>query len=182
MQRIEIYTSKKKMVLLLIISTLFVAGGIWVFINADTSSYWRFRSPILKRILAIIGVLFFGTGIILSIKRLIKAKIALVIDEIGINVNPSKSSTEIIKWENILGFEELKITSEPIFIIMIKNPEHWIERETNTVRKKLMRFNFNKYNSPFSISSAALDISSTELKGKLNRSLEIYKNEVQQRI
>lgn len=182
MDRIEIYTSKKKSILILIGSIVFVVAGAFFVVNPERFLTLRMQNPHIIRIVGIASILFFVLGIFVGIKRLIKSDIALIIDQIGLNVNPKKSLTEFIKWDDILGFEEVKIQSTRILIIGVKKPEHWIEKETSTIRKKLMRFNMNNYDSPFNIAAAGLDISYTELNNKLNLYFEKYKNEVQQKI
>ena len=179
MDRLEIYTSKKKSILRLIASIAFVALGIWLLSEADNLTGWRAGNPIFTRAIGIASILFFGFGIFVAIKRLIKSEIALIIDPIGLNVNPKKSLTEFIKWDEILGFEEIKIQSTRIVIIGVKNPEAWLEKETSSIRKKMMQFNINNYNSPFNIAASGLDISSNELNEKLNSYFRKYKNEVQ---
>ena len=179
MDRIEIYSSRKKSILILIGSIIFVVGGILFVANPERFLTLRMQNPYIIIIVGIASVLFFGLGIFVGIKRVIKSEIALIIDNKGLNVNPKKSLTEFIEWENILGFQEIKIQSQRILIIVVKNPEKWIEKETNTFRKKLMRFNQNNYNSPFNIAAAGLDISYTELNEKLNKYFKEYKNEVQ---
>ncbi len=182
MDRIEIYTSKKKSILILIGSIAFVSLGILFIMNPERFVTRIFQNPGIIRIAGIASILFFGFGIFVGIKRLIKSEIALIIDPVGINVNPKKSLTEFIKWDQILGFEEIKIQSTRIVIIGVKNPQSWLEKEASTIRKKLMQFNINNYNSPFNIAASGLDISLDELNDKLNRYFEKYKNEVQQKI
>ncbi|GAB2802970.1 hypothetical protein GCM10027275_56400 [Rhabdobacter roseus] len=177
MERIEIYSSKKKSLLLLIGSIAFVAIGVWLLLEADNFTGWRARNPIFTRGIAIASIIFFGLGIFVGIKRLIKSEIALIIDSKGLNVNPKKSLTEFIKWTDIKGFEEIKIQSTRIVIIGIKNPEYWLDKETSGFRRKLMQFIINNYNSPFNIASAGLDISSDSLIGTLNKYFDRYKNE-----
>ncbi len=177
MERVEIYTSKKKSILLLLGSIAFVALGVWLILEADNLTGWRARNPILTRGIGITSILFFGLGIFVSIKRLIKSEIALIISTEGLNVNPKKSLTEFIKWSDILGFEEIKIQSTRIVIIGVKNPEYWLEQEKSSFRRKLMQFNISNYNSPFNIASAGLEISSNELNEALNKYFDKYKNE-----
>lgn len=177
MERIEIYSSKKKSWLLLIGSIAFVAIGFWLLIEADNSTGWRARNPILARGIGIASILFFGLGIFVGIKRLIKSKIALIIDSNGLNVNPKESLTEYIKWSDINGFEEIKIQSTRIVIIRVKNSEYWLEKETNGFRRRLMKFNINNYNSPFNIAASGLDISPDKLIDTLNNFYDRYKNE-----
>jgi hypothetical protein len=177
MERIEIYSSKKKSLLLLICSLTFVAIGIWLLLEADNLTGWRARNPIFTRGIGIASIIFFGFGIFVGIKRLIKSEIALIIDSKGLNVNPKKSLTEFIKWNDINGFEEIKIHSTRIVIIGVKNPNYWLDKETSVFRRKLMQFNINNYDSPFNIASSGLDISADRLIETLNKYFDRYKNE-----
>ena len=177
MERIEIYSSKKKSLLLFIGSIAFVILGFWLLLEADNLSGWRARNPIFTRGIGIASILFFGLGVFIGIKRLIKSEIALIIDTIGLNVNPKKSLTEYIKWSDINGFEEIKIQSTRIVIIGVKNPDYWLDIETSGFRRKLMQFNINNYNSPFNIAASGLDISSDKLIETLNNYYDRQKNE-----
>jgi hypothetical protein len=177
MERIEIYSSKKKSLLLLIGSIAFVVLGFWLLLEADNLTGWRARNPIFTRGIGIASILFFGLGVFIGIKRLIKSEIALIIDSKGLNVNPKKSLTEYINWSDINGFEEIKIQSTKIVIIRIKNPKYWLDKETSGFRRKLMQFNISNYNSPFNIAASGLDISSDKLIETLNSYKDRHKNE-----
>jgi len=177
MERIEIYSSKKKSLLLLIGSIAFVVLGFWLLLEADNFTAWRAGNPFISRGIGIASILFFGLGVYVGIKRLIKSEIALIIDTIGLNVNPKKSLTEYIKWNDINGFEEIKIQSTRIVIIGVKKPDYWLDKETSVFRRKLMQFNINNYNSPFNIAASGLDISSDKLIETLNNYYDRHKNE-----
>lgn len=86
MERIEIYSSKKKSMLLLIGSLLFVVGGIYMLMNTESFTGYRTRSPFLIKTIGIASVLFFGLGIYVSIKQLITNQLILIIDRKGVNV------------------------------------------------------------------------------------------------
>jgi hypothetical protein len=177
MERIEIYSSKKKSLLLLIGSITFVVLGFWLLIEADNLTGFRARNPIFIHGIGIASILFFGLGVFIGIKRLIKSDIALIIDNIGLNVNPKKSLNEYIRWSDINGFEEIKIQSTRIVIIGVKNPDYWLDKETSGFRRKMLQFNINNYNSPFNIAAAGLHISSDKLIKTLNKYYDRYKNE-----
>jgi hypothetical protein len=176
MERIEIYTSKKKSLLMLIGSIAFVALGTWMLFEADSLTGWRGRSPLVTRAIGVASILFFGAGIVIGIKRLLKSEIAIVIDRDGLHAGSSKSLGKFIPWDGISGFDEIKIYSTRILIIRVKNSTYWLENEDNQIRKKLMQFNIANYGSPFSIASAGLEISHDELVSKLNLYFERYSN------
>ncbi|MGH1519864.1 STM3941 family protein [Chryseobacterium sp. JK1] len=177
MDRIEIYSSKKKSLRLLIGSIVFVVLGFWLLLDAESFISWRARNPIFIQGVGIVSILFFGLGLFIGIKRLIKSELILIIDPKGLNINPRKSATEFVKWSEINGFEEIKIQRTRIVIVGVKNPKYWLNKETNGFKRKLMQFNINSYNSPFNIAASGLDITSDKLIETLNNYYDRYKNE-----
>ena len=169
MNRIEIYSNKKKAFLLLIGSIGFVILGFFCFFNAENMTNSLFRNPLIIKIAGIASVLFFGFGIYVSVKQLFKNKLMLILDENGINVNPTKN--EFIKWNDIEGFSEIQINSVKIIIIEVNKPENYINNETNKFRKKLMEYNFRNYGSPFNISVSTMNTTHKELFKMLNENL-----------
>ncbi|MDY0988921.1 STM3941 family protein [Flavobacterium sp. CFBP9031] len=176
MERIEIYSSRKKTSLLLIIGALFTALGFELFINAEHYLSYKFKSLMFIKGIGIILILFCGLGVYIAIRQLIKNKLFLIIDKSGINVNPEKNSSEFIKWNNIEGFSELKIQSQKMVLIKINNPDYWIENKKNLILKKLTQFNFTNYGSPFCLSAVSMQINHAELMKVLNQNLKKYKN------
>ena len=170
MERIEIYTSKKKSFLMLIGSLAFVAICILMFLHADEMR----RNPLFIRVISVAGVLFSGLAIFVSIKRLISNQLALVIAHEGLGVNFKKSQNNYIGWDEIIGFNEIKIRQVRIIIIMVKDPQKWLEKEKRFFRKKLMQANMTNYGSPFNISTVGLNITHEGLMEKLS----VYQNTI----
>ena len=83
----------------------------------------------------------------------------------------------MIEWKDIVGFSEIDIHGTKIVIIGVSNPEYWIEKEENKIRKKMMIFSAkqNKYGSPFNITASTMQIKHDELMQMLNESLKKYK-------
>ena len=168
MERLEICTSRKKSVLLLIGAILFVVLGIWLLMNAEQLADSRNSSPFLFNMVGIAAIIFFGLGIIVALKRIIKSDIALVIDSNGLHFNPKNFHSGIIRWSDIIDFEEISIRSTPIVIVHVRDPESWVAKENNAFRRQLMKVNINQYQSPFNIASAGLSISHAQLLESLN--------------
>ncbi|WP_237732323.1 STM3941 family protein [Flavobacterium sp. UGB4466] len=111
-----------------------------------------------------------------AIKQLVKNRLLILIDENGINVNPKKTPTQNIEWNNVEAFSELKIQSQKMVVIEVNNPEYWIKNENNAIKRKLIEYNFNNYGSPFVISAGSMQINHAELVKIFNENLEKYKN------
>ena len=168
MERIEVYTSKKKLFISMILSFVFVLLGTYLLIEPGNFSKYK-SSPIITQIIGVSSILLFGVAMILSLIRVINSQLALIIDSQGLNVNPKKPLTDNIKWNEIKGFKEIKINSTKIIIIEVHNSSKWIKNETNLVRRKMMQFNNANYSSPFNISAVGLDISYGQLIETLNK-------------
>ena len=178
MEKIEIYSSKKKSLLLLIASIIFVIGGIYMLMNTENLTGYRVRNPLFIKTIGIASILFFSLGIYVSIKQLFTNQLILIIDKKGVNINPKKSLSDCIEWKNIKGFSELKIQSQKLIIINVDNSDYWIEKEENGMKKKLIKFNTNNYGSPFNLSANFMQINHEELTKTLNENLNKYKHNV----
>ncbi len=166
MKKTEIYSSKKKALLVFFLSAIFVVLGIWMIWDAENIKTPFLRNLLLIRMVGISSVLFFGYGMWVTLKQLFSKKLMLILDEIGIHLKPP--TERIIRWKDIEDFSEMKINNVKIIIINVKNYEEYLDIETNKIRKNLMNFNLNNYGSPFTISVSTMDISYQELWKLLN--------------
>lgn len=173
MKKTEIYSSRKKAFWVLVISLLFVIGGVYMVLEAENFDH---QSDLGVRIAGVLGILFFGLGIFVAIGRIVRNKLILVIDSVGIDVNPEKSPSERIEWKNIEGFDVIGGKGAKIILIIVNNPGYWIEREQNPVRKKMMKFNLGYCGTPFSVSANATRSSHDELLKILNESRQKYRS------
>lgn len=149
--------------------------GFELFTNSENYIGHRFTNPFFIKAIGILSIIFFGLGVYIPLRQLIKNKLFLSIDENGINFNPKKS--EILNWHNIKGFSEIKIQSQKLVLIEVDNPDYWIENEKNQIRKKIIEYNFNKYGSPFCLSAVSMQINHKELMNLLHENLKKYKNQ-----
>lgn len=171
MQKTEIYSNQKKAILFFFLFIVFGVLGIWMILEAENIKTPILRNPLLIRIVGISGVLFSGFGMFVMAKQLFRKKLMLTLDETGIHQKLPKNQS--IKWKDIKGFSEMKINSVKIIIIHVKNPEEYIDMETNKIRKNLMNYNLSNYGSPFTMAVATMDIGYTELWELLNEGLKM---------
>ena len=174
MERIEIFTSKKKNVFLLFLVIIFLAVGIFCFLNANELSNDGKRSIIFIEVISIIVVIFALIALVFIIKNLLNNQWVLTIDEKALHIRIQKYY--LIPWQEIIGFQELEIKGNKSILIQVKNPETLIANEKNFFVKKMMQWSQKMYGAPISIASSTMKISHKELVSLLLVSFVTYKD------
>lgn len=155
MEKVEIGRSRLKTFFLILGAIGFVLGGIWMIKAPDTDLF--------EKIIGGISILFFGAATPLGIKKLITNDVALELSETCLIIEPKSTKKYVLPWGEILGFDEISINGTKIITIRVSNPQDWINRETNSIKRKMMQFNFNNYRTPFNITSTGLNVSHGKL-------------------
>lgn len=162
-QQIEIQLSKIKLLLMLVGSLTFVALGLWLVINPPTNQHYHRYSPTTILIAGYASIIFFGLGVLIFIRKLSDNRPGLIIDDLGLSDNSSGVAGGQILWSDILGISVLKVHRQKFVMLQVKNPEDYINRQTNAFKRKMMEMNFKMYGSPLSITSNGLKISFNDL-------------------
>ena len=173
MERIEIFTSKKKNIFLLFLVIIFLAVGIFCFLNANELSNDGKRSIVFIEVISIIVVIFALIALFFII-NLLNNQWVLAIDEKALYIRIQKYY--LIPWEEIIGFQELEIKGNKSILIQVRNPETLIANEKNFFVKKMMQWSQKIYGSPISIASSTMKISHKELFSLLLVSFATYKD------
>ena len=174
MDRIEIFTSKKKNVFLLFLVIIFLAVGIFCFLNANELSNDGKRSIVFIEVISIIVVIFALIALFFIIKNLLNNQWVLAIDEKALYIRIQKYY--LIPWEEIIGIQELEIKGNKSILIQVRNPETLIANEKNFFVKKMMQWSQKMYGAPISIASSTMKITHKELVSLLLASLATYKD------
>jgi len=169
--KIEIPLSKGKLTKGLIASIIFVLIGLWLLIYHPTTSNPIFNNPLVKYGAAITSILFFGFAIFYFSFKLTDKNPGIVIDDNGILDNSSAVAVGFIPWATIKQFATAKVMKQEFLIIVVDNPELYINQQTNLFKKKGMQYNLNNYGSPLAISANGLKCNLTELTSILERKL-----------
>ena len=164
MERIEIFTSKKKNIFLLFLVIIFLAVGIFCFLNANELSNDG------KRIVMVFAL----TALFFIIKNLLNNQWVLAIDEKALHIRIQKYY--LIPWQEIIGFQELEIKGNKSILIQVRNPGTLIANEKNFFVKKMMQWSQKMYGAPISIASSTMKISHKELVSLLLVSFATYKD------
>lgn len=167
-QELNIAFNKRKLIQLLLFSIAFFAAGLWIIIKDPTIGNSFFNNPVIKAIAGYGGVLLGVAGSFLFFKRILRNEPAIVLNNHGIIENISMFKFGLIPWNEIAGFQEQVFQAGPtakqkFIAIYLKDAEKYIDQETNTLKKKLIKLNINNYGTPLYLPSNNLKIKQNEL-------------------
>lgn len=172
---ILISTSKKKLLLLSLTCAVFILVGVWIILYNPSVRNPFFDNFYFKYLVGGLSVLVFGIFIIYPIIKLFDTKPALIIDENGIVDNSSAVALGRIPWNDIISITETKYFTQKFITVKLSNPEYYIERQSNKLKRKTLKANFNKNGSPVNISTNSMSIKHDQLLQLLKDRLEAFK-------
>jgi len=159
MEKVQIKSSRWKVVLLLLAALGFVFFGAFMMKEGLTNNPKDFGMIVM----GLIPTLFFGVAIPLGVKRLMKQVVELELTETHLSIQPDTRQNFQIPWSEILEIESKKINRAKLILIHVKDPKEWIDKENNPFKKKLLQFNFNQCGTPFNSSTGSMNISHNKL-------------------
>jgi len=175
-EQIEIPLSRTKMTITFLVSLIFIGLGIWFVISPPIVNSHIFGNPTLILIVGITAVLFFGFVAITIFRKFSDNKAGLIINKQGIIDNSSGVSAGLIPWTDIEELKVLQVVSQKFLMIIVKNPQAYLDRVSNPIKRNAMKMNFKSYGSPISISPNALKTDFDTLKQQLEEKMKEYKS------
>jgi hypothetical protein len=176
----EIALSKSKLTKLLIFSILFLFGGLWMIIKEPQTSNSLFNHPVIKAIAAYGSAIMGGIGIYFFSRKLFDNKPGLILSDEGITDNTSIFKFGLIPWSDIVEVYEqsvqASVASKQYFLtVSLSDPEKYISKESNGLKKRMMMINLKSYGSPVHISTNGLKTNHKDLLKIVNEYFESYK-------
>ncbi len=164
MEQIEIQLSKSKLTLMAIGSLAFIVVGICFVINPTKFISPFHRSPTLIFSAGLAGIIFFGFVGFYLFKKLFDKRPGLIISKSGIVDNSSGLSAGFIPWSDIKEIKETTVANQKFISVIVKNPQHYIDRQSTKFKRWLMGRNYKWYGSAIGISANGLKYNYDELK------------------
>jgi hypothetical protein len=161
--QIEIPLNKKKLYLMLFGSIIFVCIGTWLVVSPPKSNHPIFGNPIIILTSGISAIIFFGYIAFSLFKKLPDNKPGLIINSEGVIDNSSGVSAGIVLWKDITEITTSNVMNQKFLMLIVKNPEEYINRQNGIVKRKAMEMNYKSYGSPISISANTLNTNFEEL-------------------
>jgi len=169
--RREIPLSKTKLLMLFLGSVAFVAGGIWFVVAPPIMERSLiFKHPVMVAAVGWVSIIFFGYCAIIYFCKLFNRTPAFVVNKTGLTVNACGAAIGIgtILWSDVTGItvyedpKECQVRFKWICLI-VQNPDHYIDKQSNTKRRSTMCRSYNVCGTPIAISSSGLKISFEKL-------------------
>ena len=180
-EKIEIPISKVKITFLLLGSLAFLLVSTWLLsIHIDEHTpFWAIENVFIN-VVCVLGLLMGAIGSYFSIKKLYDNEPGLVIDELGIIDNSGGVSVGRIYWVDMIGVHKYLVdagpaSSQKFVSIFLVNPEDYIARQPNSLKRKMIQANAKYSGTPVSISANSLKISFDELYDLIEMKFTAFK-------
>jgi hypothetical protein len=160
--KIEVKFSRKKMILLVLVSGVFILIGLWFFIDLPKDNYLDWI-PVPLKLVGAISVFFFGAIFVFWFKKTFDNKPALIIDDLGLEDRSSLFSAGFILWKDLKCISILEIRKQKMIMLELNNPEQYIQNQHNFIRRLILRTNFKMFGGHLSLSPKGLDITLDQL-------------------
>lgn len=155
---------KKKTIINLFGALLFVVLGLAFIIAPQKFFDFSLIVRIFAFIVGLISIIFFGFILIVGLQNLFENKSGLTINEDGVIDDFSGYSIGLISWNDILEIKTIKVSSQKFLILIVKNPQDYINKQTNKIKRKFLEINYKKYDSPITFSANSLLTSFNEME------------------
>lgn len=175
-EQIEIPLSKTKMTLTFLGSLVFVGLGLWFLINPPKSNHLLFGNPTLIFIAGLASVIFFGLVAVTIFRKFCDNKPGLIISRQGITDNSSGVSAGLIPWTDIQEIRISQVMNQKFLMFIVRNPEYYLDKVSNPLKRNAMKINYKTYGSPISISSNALQTNFYDLRKLLIEKMNDFKS------
>ena len=166
----EIKANKSRSFLMFSLSILFVVLGFLPFLGVGLRGYRKYV-PVFHDMIFIVVIIFFGFTALIYLKMILSTKPVISISEKGICDNVFFG---LIEWENVAGFRKVKIQKYDYILILLENPEKYIEK-FNFFKQKWLSLNLKQYGTPVMIHIGNLKIDQEELLNIARKEWAEYK-------
>jgi hypothetical protein len=138
-------------------------------------------NPIFQIIVGLIGIVFFGYAALQIFRKLIDKNPGLIIDNTGITENTTGITPKHLRWENITGIKVFNMVIVKFIIIIIDNPNKYIEYSRKgllySIFRQMAKLNHKMTGSPVNIYANLLKCRQKKLIFILQEEFKKWKGE-----
>jgi hypothetical protein len=129
-----------------------------------------------RTIFSVASILFFGLVAITIFRKFLDQKPGLIINRKGIIDNSSGLSAGTILWKDIQEITILQVRNQKFLIVIVLNPQEYIDKMSNSIKRNVMKINYKSYGSPISISANPLQTDFDKLYKLISEKMSYYKS------
>ncbi len=122
---------------------------------------------------ALVTLLFFGTGLLLTVDVLLHDTPAMVIGAEGIAIPSPIFGTCLIAWHDLAGTSRTYNHFEPVVCLKFRDPDGFIMRQPRR-RRIMLKVHQRLNGSPVTVPMGGLSISASDLQGMVERHMYIW--------
>lgn len=164
MKEIKIELSKGKILLVLLGGISLVAVAFWLW---NYSEIQQKVDPLLVKIIAVIGMLFFSICSFFGTIKLFDTKPGMIVNSRGFVNNSLVLDGQFVEWTHVHSFQIIEIKQTKILLVFIDNPEEIIDK-SNIWNKFWLRQNLKWYGTPINVTSNTLKCNFEEMLNIMN--------------
>ncbi len=164
---IKIDRSIKKIAVGIGLSFLFLITGILFILKSNeivAHTPLIFKNKLFIKSIGIIAIAFSIMTLLKGGVLIFYKKPAMLIDKTGIKNFIHYKNIGYIYWIDITEIKIQKIYSTKLLLIFVKNPEKYIQKASNKLKKQSMKTNLKLYGTPIIFSSNAFQINTNSLE------------------
>lgn len=169
---IHIKASFRKRYFALLGSLAFVVVGCFLILlpSEEGDGFFHYFTP--AKISGWAAILFFGLCTLILLFNLKSSQLGLLISDTGITDYSSPIAAGFIPWSDVLDLQVIELEKQRLMLVLVKDSDRYIERQTNAFKKQLMAMNDKYYGTPIHISANGLKIKFEELETLLMERFE----------
>jgi hypothetical protein len=129
----------------------------------------------LPALLLMAGAFIFFTGFLLGtlyFRQIIRNGPGLIIDNTGFTDYTSILAAGYIPWSEVKAIKPITLSGKKCIAVILKNPDAFLERQPNALKRKAMTHHLRNYGSPVRLDGDSLECSFDELLHHLQSSFD----------
>jgi hypothetical protein len=172
---IEIARNKRNLAYYLAAGLIVLVFGLFIILDPGLFKPHQFQSTFI--VVATGSAIMVAAGIYSYIMavRISSVFPGMIVSDKDIYDHTGSPGDGLINWSDITEIREASIRGKRFLTIVVKNPQTYIDRQKNPVKRSgLVRLNVN-YGSPIQIAASDLDFDFESLKALLQTGLDRHK-------
>lgn len=173
-KRVEIFVHKRKMILFLVLAIILLAISIWMVFDDDGSFGLFGVIPVSNQAMGIFCSIVFAICIYFFIRKITRKLPVIVLDEKGIFEYLTQSSGVDIPWSAVSEVRTCMVVNHPFLAVSLYDPEIYLVQVNSNIKRKMLKLNQKRYDTPMMLSLRGIQIKPQELLGVIRGYLDAH--------